>query len=476
MAPGHGIAGAVMAISLLGAPAAAQTPEQAGWLADLDQVRDVLTTDYANLEWAAADRLSLKATYDRARTAVAAAPDEAAARTALTQFVSAFADGHLFLRWPRAAQPSGAPVAEPSPCDRLGRGGGDRDGALQRLPGFEKLPTPDSDIIPAGFVTAQGRRLGVLRIPAFGHHAFPEICDRLAAERRIGGDCDEVCLDGLGKASHAAFMGLVTRQLRALAAARPDALIVDVAQNGGGDDSAEAIARMLTPRPLSSARVGMMRTPGWTQRLDRDIADLTALRPGLAAADQATLDGILSRMRDAREETLKPCDRTPLWRDEALACSQIIPDRLSATGWVNGRDAGQVRGTPWAPWTFSVEFFPYEAGLWDGPLYVLVDQVTGSAAEQFAALLKDNGAATLIGAPTVGAGCGHWLGGQPVRLTNSGGLLSLPDCTRYRADGSNEVGGVVPDMLIPIRVNDSRRQRTARMAAALDRLPLPDGR
>lgn len=460
------VAGAVM----LAQPAFGQEFARTGWVSDLEQMRDAMSRGYANLEWAASERQSLKTAYDQARAGIEASTDETTARAALTRFASSFGDGHVSVRWPRvAAQTDGEPT---SPCAGLAPGsGGERDGALQRLPGYETIATPDSAILPAGVVTVEGRRFGVLRIPAFGQSGFPEICNRITVERGIGADCDEACLNDLEAASHAAFVGVATRQLRALAAARPDALIVDLARNGGGDDSSEAIARMVTRRPLRSARIGMMRTPEWTARLDEGIAELTALREGLDGGDRATLDGILAQMRAAREETMKPCDRSPMWRDEAISCSQLISTALSATGWVNAHDADQVRGRPWERATFSLAAYPYEPGLWDGPLYIVVDQGTASSAEQFTAVLKDAGAAVVIGTPSFGAGCGHWLGGDPVRLNYSGGQFSMPDCARYRADGSNEVGGIVPDILLPLRSNDSRQQRTERMRVALGALP-----
>jgi Peptidase family S41 len=464
------LCGIVAGGMMLAQPASAQDFDRAGWFADLDQMRDVMTSDYANLEWAAAERQSLKSAYALARSEIEASGDESAAREALVDFAASFGDGHLHVRWPAAAPPSSSDAA-PSPCTRLATGRADREGALQGLPGYEPISTPDSATLPAGFVTVGGRRFGVLRIPVFGQFAFPEICNGIAAERQIGPDCDEACMKDLETASHAGFMAIATRQVRALADGRPDALIVDLARNGGGDDSSEAIARMLTRRPLRSAPIGMLRTPAWTARLDSDIAELTALLPSLNSADRVIVDGILARMRAAREETSRPCDRSPMWRDEPIACSQIVATTLSATGWVNAFNADEVRGRPWAEWTFSLAPYPYEAGLWDGPLYVVVDQGTASSAEQFTAVLRDAGAATIIGTPTFGAGCGHWLNSDPVALNHSGGQFSMPDCTRYRADGANEVGGIVPDILIPIRGRDSRRQRTERMRVALGALP-----
>jgi len=98
---------------------------------------------------------------------------------------------------------------------------------------------------------------------------------------------------------------------------------------------------------------------------------------------------------------------------------------------------------------------------------VLVDSETWSAAEEFAAVLQDNHAATIIGEPTGGAGCGHTDGGTPTTLRNSYAVLEVPDCARFRADGTNEVRGIRPDVLIGWRKMDGRTRRAADFAAML---------
>jgi len=100
---------------------------------------------------------------------------------------------------------------------------------------------------------------------------------------------------------------------------------------------------------------------------------------------------------------------------------------------------------------------------------VLVDQGTWSSAEYFAAMLRDNNAATIIGAPTGGAGCGYTNGGIQTFLKNSRAKVKIPDCVRLRADGTNEVAGITPDVLIPWRPNDSRYQRVKRVSDALSK-------
>jgi hypothetical protein len=59
----------------------------------------------------------------------------------------------------------------------------------------------------------------------------------------------------------------------------------------------------------------------------------------------------------------------------------------------------------------------------------------------------------------------------------SGGRVIMPDCARLRADGSNEVSGLVPDVLLPLAGRDSPHQRAAKvydgLRAAWPRLGKP---
>jgi C-terminal processing protease CtpA/Prc len=82
-------------------------------------------------------------------------------------------------------------------------------------------------------------------------------------------------------------------------------------------------------------------------------------------------------------------------------------------------------------------------------------------------MLRDNNAATIVGEPTGGAGCGYTSGGIQTFLKSTGAKVKIPDCVRLRADGSNEVAGITPDVLIPWRANDTRYQRANRVFDAL---------
>jgi C-terminal processing protease CtpA/Prc len=101
------------------------------------------------------------------------------------------------------------------------------------------------------------------------------------------------------------------------------------------------------------------------------------------------------------------------------------------------------------------------------PLFVAVDRNSWSAAEYFAAVLHDNHAARMVGELTGGAGCGFTNGGIHTQLSHSGAAVTMPDCVRLRADGSNEVAGITPDVLVPWAPRDSPFQRAAKLARAL---------
>lgn len=166
---------------------------------------------------------------------------------------------------------------------------------------------------------------------------------------------------------------------------------------------------------------------------------------GLPAAEQTMLDclGQLRRYYRGLQKRVELADQRP--KPDPLHRHP----RLGNTGQCLGRLV--LDGKPWAPLVFSPAKYPYTAGVWRGPLIVVVDSLTYSAAEEFASVLQDNHAALIMGAPTGGAGSGHTDGGTPTTLPNSHGIFELPDCARFRANGDNEVAGVQPTVLAGLR-------------------------
>jgi len=72
----------------------------------------------------------------------------------------------------------------------------------------------------------------------------------------------------------------------------------------------------------------------------------------------------------------------------------------------------------------------------------------------------------VIGEPT-GGGYGYTDGGTPTTLAAGKGTSQVPDCARFRADGSYEVMGIQPDILVGFAVNDGPQLRAARFLTKL---------
>lgn len=104
-------------------------------------------------------------------------------------------------------------------------------------------------------------------------------------------------------------------------------------------------------------------------------------------------------------------------------------------------------------------------GDWAGPLLVLMDRDTASASEDFVAWMKDNRAATLIGARSFGAGCGYVDGGTRTRLRALPRDVRMPNCARFLRDGTNEIEGIAPDVALPMEEPEKAAEALARLVA-----------
>ncbi len=439
----------LLAFFLVLLAAAAPAWEPAPWLGDLRQIRAAIDRDYPNRAWLTAEReVDLDRWFDRAAEAIRRGGDDAGARRALDALIKRFNDGHVELRWPEAAggvnAQSPGPVTAAAFCAARGYAAEQvTAGTAAALPGYR--PIVSGGPLAAGLVPAGGARVGVVRIGVFDPHGYPALCSQAVAETGIapGQPCDEACEDVLITRAYALLTrGLMTAVER-LRGAGAEVLMVDITRNGGGSEWAEAAARIVAPVPLRSAPLAVLRDRVRVERW-RDLAATLRKEAPAIAADRDLLTDLAGRA-ERIADGLAPCD--------GAGCA-----RLAGSGFGSGLlaelPAGRFDGKPWGPLVFSPAQYPYRDSVWPGPLIVLVDDETWSAAEQFAALLQDNGAAVVMGTRTGGAGCGHLDGNNPVVLSHSRAELELPNCVRFRKDGSNEVGGIVPDVATGVRWND----------------------
>lgn len=282
-----------------------------------------------------------------------------------------------------------------------------------------------------------GQRVAVIRIASFEDNAFIDLCERAMRQLSIAADsiCTGGCEAALDRATANEVTAALIRQIRVAQAQSIHALLVDITHNGGGTNWVEAAARVFTPIPLKAPRMAFVRHDHHVKQFAEKIAELRAARPQDAEA--------ITEMERARLEAATACDRTPLWEGRSASCT------------------GLVSASP------LPSRYRFQEAAYRGKLYVLVDRETASAAEYFAAVLQDNGAAVLLGEATYGAGCGYTNGGIPTKLAFSGARVLMPDCVRYRANGTNEVDGIIPDMLVPWRANDSEFQRAEKVLRVL---------
>lgn len=493
----------LLAVLTIGGLTAAVLADRVGydprpWIEDLDALERHMDVSYANLEWIAERRDLDLASLDRGtRAAIAGAGSRRAAGRALGDFVAAFDDPHLRIeRGPpawlapvlRSGGDEGSEAEPPAPfpadasgedvCRSFGYRDDDHDFGfdVSALPGW--TPLPDDGSFPAGAFDLPGRgRVGLLRIAQFGEDRYLSACARAwddeAPERTqpCGGDCLEAfrrrASDGLARQ--------VAERVRKLREAGAELLVADVTGNGGGSEWVDPVTRIFTDRPLRAMRVTVVRHPrsvasvaGQLATVDSLLADST-LAPesrGLLADARGRLAAVLFDLRT-------PCDRSALWSGRRPRCSQTVTAPTYATGVFDWLPDGALANVD-APAEFYSPFGrDVPAGVWTGPLFVLVDRRSASATEALVAMLKDNGAATVIGERTFGAGCGYMDGGLPLELPNSGWVVRMPDCARFRIDGTNEIEGVEPDVSVPwSELGDGERARALVEALAFT----PSGR
>lgn len=439
------------------------------WIADLNQVREIFSTKYANLEWAVFQReADLPQLFADTEARINRATNDWEARSAFERLARKLGDGHVVFEWPKSGGHAMAASTPQEQCAALGY-----DARIRAVPlaanaaGYQALSTPQSDEFPAGVISLGSRRIGVLQIGVFTPQGFPALCQSALRELAIAADkpCDDACSDRIEAWASGQLTHDLTAQLRALKDAGAAMLVVDVAGNGGGSEWAEAVARMVTPIRLRSEELEFVRGEHWAKSFADDEASLRRFADQATGPERALLLKLADEVEGRRKVALTPCDPAPLWQGAHPTCSWL-GQGFYGSGFLASADPSQLRGKPWASLLFTPMEFPYEEGVWTGPLIVLVDRNTGSAASEFAAVLQDNHAAIVIGEPA-GAGCGHTNGGTPTTLANSKATLEVPDCARLRADGSNEVMGILPDVSVAFSAVDGGHLRGMRFMAKL---------
>jgi hypothetical protein len=200
--------------------------------------------------------------------------------------------------------------------------------------------------------------------------------------------------------------------------------------------------------------------------------EIDALREAAKTGKEDDLVGKSLAEFERRKRTVgdRACNLAYAWREQRawtpLGCSGLL-DVGFASGAVDYLAPGTIPDAKRAAavyWPSKVDAY---RGAWTGRAYMLTDARTFSAAEMFSAVMRDNGIARIVGVKTGGAGCGFMHEDPPVELPHSHLRVRVPSCVRLRADGSDEVAGIKPDLEIAPRDGEDDRTRAARAVAAI---------
>lgn len=471
------------------------------WLRDYAQLRAHMEGAYANLEWMIERRgLDVVALHAATERRIREARSGRGAEKALQAFVAAFGDPHLRIEKPPgplarawrglargnrgAPEPIAVPLADgpDAVCDAFGWGHRNPSFRLD-FPGEAGFRWIAREPFPAGILpvrtVAGAKSVALLRIAHLGEDGYRRVAEELwpsfAASRT--GDCDDECLDAFWWATGQELVGRFTKTVRALTAEKPDVLVLDLTGNGGGTVWGDAAVRALTPLSLQCPTAGYVRHAHTLKNVARERERLEAM---LATTDAGSADSVLTALavsfaRELEARVMDPCDRSRVWTEgaDALACSQVAIDTSGCGALPYAPPSARALGED-AHAVFGPLRYAYEEGVYRGPLAVLVDEHTASAAEGLAALLQGNGAARVIGGRTLGAGCGYTYGGIPAVLAHSGWTVRMPDCVRYRMDGVNELEGIEPDVPLYAADDGAGRRLDAILAWFAEDLSRPN--
>lgn len=441
--------------TMLAAAVAVPAQANADWIRDYEAIKQYMSEAYANFEWART-KVDLADLDRRTSEGLRQAKTEQDAQKVLMAFFATFRDGHLRLQrpqpprtGPQAAVTKDTPAGEA--CRTLGYAARPQRFSVpfDKLPDFKRT-SAEGDPFLAGVFRAGGRTVGVISIPLFAAEAYPANCASVWDEFRstIDGDCDAVCAWRLRATVEERLTGLLAGHVRALAAEKADALLIDIGENGGGSEWAETVAAVVSRAPVRRPPVRFIRHPHWVGILRSQLADVDydLARKDISKEQRKMLKGARKRIAGYLAEAAKPCDLSPFWSGDAakVNCSRLVAEPLG-DGFAENAEPRLLEGLRSRRSLRRLAPYDFEKGIFAGKVFVLVDRRTASASEMFASMLQAARSATVVGGRTAGAGCGYVDGGTEYFLPVSKLRLRMPDCARFRTDGVNEVEGIVPD-------------------------------
>ncbi len=440
------------------------------WVEDFRQLLTEMSAHYADLDYAVEGRhMDLPGLRRETEAKLNGSCDEREAKQALQSFLRSFGDGHLGIEWPQTGTHP-APEKTGSLCSRLGYEKKTLNPGIDfsQLPQFSSIGGEGADWFPGGILTLnENQKLGVVRIPIFGESWFPDACEQVVKGMHLeNSECDQKCKKKIQYATGNFLTAAVMKRSAEIQSAGVSAILVDITQNEGGSDWVGPVVRSFSAIPLQESPWGFIKHEHWTKELQERLSDVEDdLKKG--KEPKQTLREAVARLRSGIALSQEKCDRSDVWSGGKLRCSLVVSGLLYSSGVLPYAAPGSFATLQSQSTLFHPLDYAYTESSARPRLYVVVDSHTWSSAEYFAFLLQDNGAATILGEVTGGAGCRFTNGGIPTTLKNSQAQVKMPDCVHFRKDGSNANAGVTPDVLVPWSGHDTPYLRAQKLYRSL---------
>ena len=449
-----------------------QTSEK--WLQDYEFIKLSLIEGYSNLDWIKKEgEIDIVSLDKKTKEALSKASSKNEVKTILDNFLSAFNDGHLELFQnnnyliTENTEKFNSKTTAKDLCSYIGNSNvSTKEFSLpfEKLTSF-KLISKNSDPFTIGlFKLENGKQFAVLRISIFSPDFYTQSCEEIWEIYRnsISDTCGDNCLNNFSIKLANSLLEKLNQQLEILQKNKFEALIVDIGDNGGGTNWVDAIARTLTSKPLYASKFALVKHPKSVEIFESNLKEinLDLENKNLNKKEKQFLTSAKKNLEKLITQAKNNCNNSTFWTsNESLqTCMMTTSAPFFASGLFPYLNKNEIKNLNSKFVLFSPSLYNYKESSYKGKLVVLINRNTASAAEYFAALLKDNNAAEILGEKTYGAGGGFVDGGVEYILPNTKFILKIPNCTRYRADGSNEFIGVESDVPVWNKTDDNAKK------------------
>jgi hypothetical protein len=456
------------------------------YIQDFEFIKKSMLEGYANLSWAKTAIKDIVLLEKTTRENLSKAKTSEEAKKIYDKFLFAFNDGHLELTTYNNPDSLSENILfnSTTTSDQINEYVGNERVITNKF----YLPLEnDSNFLllnklnnpfPIGILNLKnGTKIGFLRMAVFVPEYYTIILKNTweIYRKKLTSNCDEACLEIFINQIGNELLSELNRELDILKANNIEHLIIDLTDNGGGTNWGEAVARNIASKKLNAAQVSLVQQEYTKEIFERKLKlvvnDLN--NKNLSQKQIRLLKQSKEKFEKLIKESSSSSIDTNFWNTNQVTVSKLNLTNTPyfASGLFPYLPKNITKNLSSKGNLFSPSEFNYQEHKNNFKLYLLVDRNTASAAEYFTALLKDNKCALIIGEKTNGCGCGFVEGGVKYILPNTKFLLKLPNCSRFRIDGTNEYKGITPDINIWNK-NDNKSTKLEKLIDELNKITM----